>query len=181
MSKEKKSIEYYKANAEEDYATVPISVLRYITELEEKNKEIQQQIQYLNEVVENHNNSRDELQQQLEDTIVLNKDLNEDITELEKKLDSYKKYKSIAESESVRADNIQEKLADIQSQLILSEKKVELNFKFAKAFEKQLAENEKELSNATTMLGKIHDIVDKQNFDEDSQLHEIYKITHNSF
>lgn len=157
MNKEKKSIEYYKANAEEDYATVPISVLRYITELEEKNKEIQQQ---------------------LDDKIEEFKSLENNYNSV---YDSYKKYKSIAENESVRADNLQEQLADIQSQLVLSEKKVELNFKFAKAFEKQLAENEKELNDATTMLGKIHDIVDKQNFDEDSQLHEIYKITHNSF
>lgn len=31
-----KTIEYYKKNAEEDYITTPISVLRYITELEEE-------------------------------------------------------------------------------------------------------------------------------------------------
>jgi hypothetical protein len=31
-----KDLEYYKNNAEENYATTPISVLRYITELEEK-------------------------------------------------------------------------------------------------------------------------------------------------
>jgi hypothetical protein len=30
-----KTIEYYKNNAEEDYMTTPISVLRYISELEE--------------------------------------------------------------------------------------------------------------------------------------------------
>jgi hypothetical protein len=33
MSKEK-DLEYYKRNCEEDYKTTPISVLRYITELE---------------------------------------------------------------------------------------------------------------------------------------------------
>ena len=41
MSKEK-TIEYYKGNAEEDYLNTPISVLRYITELEslqQKHKE----------------------------------------------------------------------------------------------------------------------------------------------
>jgi hypothetical protein len=31
----KKDLEYYKKNAEEDYLQVPISVLRYISELEE--------------------------------------------------------------------------------------------------------------------------------------------------
>lgn len=31
-----KDLEYYKNNAEENYANTPISVLRYITELEEK-------------------------------------------------------------------------------------------------------------------------------------------------
>jgi hypothetical protein len=30
-----KTLEYYKQNAEEDYKTTPISVLRYISELEE--------------------------------------------------------------------------------------------------------------------------------------------------
>lgn len=31
----KKELEYYKKNAEEDYMTTPISVLRYITEMEQ--------------------------------------------------------------------------------------------------------------------------------------------------
>lgn len=35
-----KNTEYYKNNAEEDYIKTPISVLRYITELEEKQKNI---------------------------------------------------------------------------------------------------------------------------------------------
>ena len=34
MCEEDKNLEYYKVNAEEDYINVPISVLRYITELE---------------------------------------------------------------------------------------------------------------------------------------------------
>ena len=33
---EAKDLSYYKANAEEDYLAVPISVLRYISELEER-------------------------------------------------------------------------------------------------------------------------------------------------
>ncbi len=33
---EEKDLNYYKNNAEEDYMTTPISVLRYITELEEE-------------------------------------------------------------------------------------------------------------------------------------------------
>jgi hypothetical protein len=33
---EEKDLSYYKANAEEDYLAVPISVLRYISELEER-------------------------------------------------------------------------------------------------------------------------------------------------
>lgn len=35
METKEKDLKYYKANAEEDYITTPISVLRYITELEE--------------------------------------------------------------------------------------------------------------------------------------------------
>ena len=31
----KKDLEYYRKNAEEDYLTTPISVLRYITEMEQ--------------------------------------------------------------------------------------------------------------------------------------------------
>lgn len=34
MSKEKRDLEYWKLNAEEDYKQVPISVLRYIAYLE---------------------------------------------------------------------------------------------------------------------------------------------------
>jgi hypothetical protein len=34
----KKDLEYYKQNAEENYITTPISVLRYITELENECK-----------------------------------------------------------------------------------------------------------------------------------------------
>jgi hypothetical protein len=33
-----------------------------------------------------------------------------------------------------------------------------------------------EYQKLNTKLGSIHDIVDKQNFNEDSDLHEIYKI-----
>ena len=36
--KEVKDLAYYKTNAEEDYLTVPISVLRYISELEQEVK-----------------------------------------------------------------------------------------------------------------------------------------------
>ena len=36
VKEEDKGIDYWKANAEEDYMTTPISVLRYITELESK-------------------------------------------------------------------------------------------------------------------------------------------------
>lgn len=35
IKEENKDLAYWKANAEEDYMQVPISVLRYITELEE--------------------------------------------------------------------------------------------------------------------------------------------------
>lgn len=35
----KKDLEYYKNNAKEDYALVPISVLRYISELEKAQKQ----------------------------------------------------------------------------------------------------------------------------------------------
>ena len=40
MSKEVKDLDYWKNNAEEDYITTPISVLRYISELEEALKQI---------------------------------------------------------------------------------------------------------------------------------------------
>ena len=35
-----KDLNYYKNNCEEDYIKTPISVLRYITELEQSNKEL---------------------------------------------------------------------------------------------------------------------------------------------
>lgn len=35
-----KTIEHWKANAEEDYLTTPISVLRYISELEKRNADL---------------------------------------------------------------------------------------------------------------------------------------------
>jgi len=35
--REIKDLEYYRKNAEEDYSTTPISVLRYISELEKRN------------------------------------------------------------------------------------------------------------------------------------------------
>jgi hypothetical protein len=36
MTKEEKDLAYWKANAKEDYLHTPISVLRYITELEQR-------------------------------------------------------------------------------------------------------------------------------------------------
>ena len=39
MNEEKKDLEYYRKNAEENYLTTPISVLRYITEMEEALKQ----------------------------------------------------------------------------------------------------------------------------------------------
>jgi phosphopantetheinyl transferase (holo-ACP synthase) len=38
-----KDLDYFKQNAEEDYMTTPISVLRYITELEQKIEELTKQ------------------------------------------------------------------------------------------------------------------------------------------
>jgi hypothetical protein len=38
-----KDLDYFKQNAEEDYMTTPISVLRYITELEQKLEELTKQ------------------------------------------------------------------------------------------------------------------------------------------
>ena len=40
----KKDLEYYKNNAEEDYSQVPISVLRYISELEKAQKQGQSEL-----------------------------------------------------------------------------------------------------------------------------------------
>ena len=46
MKEETKDLKYWKLNAEEDYIKTPISVLRYISELEQiiENKEIQEQL-----------------------------------------------------------------------------------------------------------------------------------------
>jgi hypothetical protein len=48
----KKSIEEYRINAEEDYMTTPISVLRYITELEQnlEKEKIKSQIEIIRSV-----------------------------------------------------------------------------------------------------------------------------------
>lgn len=40
MKEEDKDLEYWRKNAEEDYMIVPISVLRYITELEKTTKQM---------------------------------------------------------------------------------------------------------------------------------------------
>jgi len=40
-----KDLDYFKQNAEEDYIKTPISVLRYITELEQRLEELKQQEQ----------------------------------------------------------------------------------------------------------------------------------------
>jgi hypothetical protein len=40
IPQEEKDLDYYKQNAEEDYMTTPISVLRYITELEKTVKSL---------------------------------------------------------------------------------------------------------------------------------------------
>ena len=45
MKKEEKDLNYYKNNCEEDYLHTPISVLRYITELE---KEVESKINFIN-------------------------------------------------------------------------------------------------------------------------------------
>lgn len=67
---------------------------------------------------------------------------------------------SLVESNGKHRDTLKEQITKLQSELKAAD-----------------SVNEK----STTMLGLIHDIVDKQNFNEDSDLHEIYKITHNSF
>lgn len=45
MTAEEKNLNYWRKNAEEDYIKVPISVLRYITELESAVQSAQQQPQ----------------------------------------------------------------------------------------------------------------------------------------
>jgi hypothetical protein len=52
---EVKDLSYYKANAEEDYLAVPISVLRYISELEERMHSEEDLIQLLNFVSGEYN------------------------------------------------------------------------------------------------------------------------------
>jgi hypothetical protein len=44
---EEKNLAYWKKNAEEDYVKVPISVLRYISELEENQKRIDEMFESL--------------------------------------------------------------------------------------------------------------------------------------
>lgn len=44
---EVKDLAYYRANAEEDYLQVPISVLRYISELEEQSYTEQDMLDYV--------------------------------------------------------------------------------------------------------------------------------------
>ena len=50
---EGKDLTYWKANAEEDYLNVPISVLRYITEMESRIKELEGEIAMKTEYYEN--------------------------------------------------------------------------------------------------------------------------------
>jgi hypothetical protein len=50
---EVKDLAYYRANAEEDYLQVPISVLRYISELEEKSYSEEDMKQFAWECVAN--------------------------------------------------------------------------------------------------------------------------------
>jgi len=54
-NEEIKPVEYYKQNAEEDYITTPISVLRYISTLEEQTAPLHQKIKELEEEVERLN------------------------------------------------------------------------------------------------------------------------------
>ena len=74
---------------------------------------------------------------------------------------------SLVESNGKQRDNLKD-----QNKALLDEiERLKFQLKAADSV------NEK----STIMLGLIHDIVDKQNFNEDSDLHKIYKITHNSF
>ena len=50
MNEEDKDLEYWKKNAEGDYIKVPISVLRYITELEKTAKQVSK-IDYISNVI----------------------------------------------------------------------------------------------------------------------------------
>jgi hypothetical protein len=52
---EVKDLSYWKANAEEDYMKVPISVLRYITELENRMYSEEDLVQLLNFVSREYN------------------------------------------------------------------------------------------------------------------------------
>ena len=49
-----KTIEYWKTNAEEDYLTTPISVLRYISELEKRNADLITDIDHRLSVIEDY-------------------------------------------------------------------------------------------------------------------------------
>ena len=51
-----KSIEHWKANAEEDYLTTPISVLRYVSELEKRNTDLITDIDHRLSVIEDYAN-----------------------------------------------------------------------------------------------------------------------------
>lgn len=51
---------------------------------------------------------------------------------------------------------------------------------FSHGYDNGYFQCQEDMAEVIKMLGLIHDIVDKQNFEENSQLAEIYKITHNN-
>lgn len=57
METTKKDLEYYRKNAEEDYTTTPISVLRYITEMEQALRihDVVERSEQLKALLENRN------------------------------------------------------------------------------------------------------------------------------
>lgn len=60
-----KDLKYYKENAEEDYLTTPISVLKYITELESE-VGVKSKIKELQEWIKNNNFEPKDQEQQKE-------------------------------------------------------------------------------------------------------------------
>lgn len=112
--------------------------------------------------------------------------LNAKIKELEAQLlDVVNKSCDKVDEQSRKIVDLEEKLAQSEKDRIESSTKAVNIICELESQNNDLKEDiifkKKQVDKMVTMLSSIHDIVDKQNFNEDSDLHEIYKITHNSF
>ena len=78
-----KDLEYYRLNAEENYITTPISVLRYITELEATNAKLVEENDFLNTgicVMQEELSAAKERVKELEKINLIKNKLNDELT-----------------------------------------------------------------------------------------------------